>query len=98
MHPALKIVGLILSAGAIVIIILEVAVLNRPSKPCIVSKYEDIKSTVAKCTNIKLQDIHVPDDSILDLSKLQPKSKVRFAGKTVSGLFIHLSLTIRQAD
>lgn len=51
---------------------------------CTATTYLQIPGVVANCTEIILQDIALPDNVALDLTKLQPNSVVTFAGRTVS--------------
>jgi hypothetical protein len=52
--------------------------------PCTVTSYADVPAATASCTAITIQDVTVPGNSTLDLSKLKTGTTVTFAGKTVS--------------
>lgn len=54
------------------------------SNPCSVTAYSGIPAATASCTSITLDNIHVPGNATLDLSKLKPGTTVTFAGLTVS--------------
>ncbi|KAI4644737.1 uncharacterized protein J4E78_009556 [Alternaria triticimaculans] len=49
---------------------------------CYVTKYSDISAAVAACTCITLDNITVPGNSSIDLSKLKTGTKVTFKGRT----------------
>lgn len=52
---------------------------------CICTSSSQIAAAVVSCTHITLQDISVPGNESLDLSKLQSNSVVTFAGLTTFG-------------
>jgi polygalacturonase len=54
---------------------------------CTVTSYADVPAAVASCTAITIQNVIVPGNSTLDLSKLKTGTTVTFAGKTVSFLY-----------
>ncbi len=53
--------------------------------PCVCTAYSEISAAVASCTNIVLSNIHAPDESAIDLSKLKAGSTVTFDGRTTFG-------------
>lgn len=55
-----------------------------PNRTCTATNYLQIPTVVAACTEITLDNIHMPSNITLDLTKLQANSIVTFAGKTVS--------------
>ncbi|PBP24612.1 polygalacturonase 6 [Diplocarpon rosae] len=55
------------------------------SSECVVTEYKELAPAVANCTNIVLQDLYLPSNKTLDLSKLLQSSVVTFAGRTKFG-------------
>ncbi|EUC48613.1 glycoside hydrolase family 28 protein [Bipolaris oryzae ATCC 44560] len=53
-----------------------------PNPICHVTQYTQIPAAVASCTHLTLDNIRVPGNRTIDLSKLQRGSKVTFAGTT----------------
>ncbi|TVY50463.1 Polygalacturonase [Lachnellula cervina] len=53
--------------------------------PCYCTEYSQIPTAVASCTEILLENIAAPDNSSIDLSKLQDNTKVTFSGFTTFG-------------
>jgi hypothetical protein len=51
---------------------------------CTVTSYADVPAATASCTAITIQDVTVPGNSTLNLSKLKTGTTVTFAGRTVS--------------
>jgi polygalacturonase len=49
---------------------------------CYVTTYSAIPAATAACTNITLDNVTVPGNSTIDLSKLKKGTKVTFKGKT----------------
>ena len=56
---------------------------SAASTTCTVTAYNDVASATASCTSIILQNIAVPAQKTLDLSKLKTGTTVMFSGKTV---------------
>ena len=52
---------------------------------CTVTEFSALPSATASCTNIVLQDIVVPGNQTLNMSKLKSGTRITFAGKTVRG-------------
>lgn len=55
------------------------------SNVCHVTAYTAIPAATAACTSITLDNIHVPGNSTLNLSKLLTGTTVTFAGETTFG-------------
>ncbi|TVY18009.1 Polygalacturonase [Lachnellula arida] len=53
--------------------------------PCYCTEYSQIPTAVASCTEILLENIAAPNNSSIDLSKLQDNTKVTFSGLTTFG-------------
>ncbi|CAL3969723.1 unnamed protein product [Diplocarpon coronariae] len=52
------------------------------SSACVVTKPSQLAAAVSNCTSIVLQDLHMPSNKSLDMSKLLENSVVTFAGTT----------------
>lgn len=50
---------------------------------CTVTTFANVAAAVANCTNIVLQDITVPANTTLDISKAKTNTVITFAGHTV---------------
>lgn len=58
---------------------------SSTTNPCYVTQYTAIPAAVASCTDITLDNIHVPGGQTLDLTALQDGTTVTFAGTTTFG-------------
>ncbi|KAF2713232.1 glycoside hydrolase family 28 protein [Pleomassaria siparia CBS 279.74] len=85
---------LILAAGAFANAIASPTA-TLANSPCTVTSYAGVPAATASCTAITLQDITVPGNSTLDLSKLQTGTTVTFAGKTTFDYFSSKSELIK---
>jgi len=58
---------------------------NAPfrNRTCTATNYLEIPNVIATCTDITLDNIALPSNVTLDLTKLKPNSTVTFSGKTV---------------
>ncbi|KAK2022181.1 family 28 glycosyl hydrolase [Colletotrichum zoysiae] len=52
---------------------------------CVITAFEDVKAQKASCTDMVLSGIAVPGGRTLDLTGLQPGTRVTFAGTTTFG-------------
>lgn len=76
-------IGTIFAAGISIAAALASPAATATS-PCTVTSYAGVPAATASCTAITIQDVTVPGNSTLDLSKLKTGTTVTFAGKTVS--------------